>query len=494
MGHIRARGRVRLCAVTIALVLASGPVFPQAAGSAATTGQSSASVPQPEVPFVSRLAAEAVAGGVKLSWKDSPDVVGTCLVYRSPSQITAQTLDAAILAGKVDSGVQSWVDTPPDGNTYFYAIVMEDARGVRYPLLVPFRNVTAFAVAMNPAKPPATPGMVAEAAPASAAPVPSTAPASTSPAVAAGAAPGPAVPTAKAPAAVAPASTSSSEPARISGIAAALSDAGDAVTVSFATSNPDRDLLLFWSSAPIAVPADLLRAATAAPLDPGRTRFVLPALPGASYWFAVLDAGLYKIGQSPLVQGFNTTAAPVIVPVRPGETSIASAAPSSRDRPLPNLAVPFGVQSGLPSSDAGAPALPPVQPVAAATEKAIRLLLQEAGGRAPAAPTPKVLDSDLGTPSSNETGQLLEIVQGSFRLGDMGGTQRKILGFLSLKRSPQLAAHARFYLGQSYWFQGMPRQALLEFLASSDFYYRESQPWIDAALNTLGRLDSEGAP
>ena len=39
---------------------------------------------------------------------------------------------------------------------------------------------------------------------------------------------------------------------------------------------------------------------SATQLDPGTTRYLMPALPVLDYWFAVLDAGLYKIGQAPL--------------------------------------------------------------------------------------------------------------------------------------------------------------------------------------------------
>ncbi len=478
MGHIRARAGARLCAVTIALAVASGAAAQQAV-TADPAGQ-------PEVPFVSRLRAEASDGGIRLTWKDSPDVVGTCLIYRSPSEITAQTIATATLAGKVESGVESWVDTPPDGTPYFYAVVMQDAAGVVYPLLVPFRNVTTTAVAVAAAEP--SPAAASEAAsppvPQAAAAVP---PASAPEAAEITPAPAAATTAAPAPAAPSPVPLGADIPARITAIAAALSAAGDAVTVSFASSNPSRELLLFWSSTPFAGSSDLLRAASVAPLDPGTTRYVLPVLPASTYWFAVLDAGLYKVGQFPLVQGLNATTAAIKVPSKSEASPIAAAASTRRVLQLPSLTLDLRAATG--DSEPGALELPPVTPVSAATSRAIDLLLQAAGQKPSVARVPTILDSDKAPQAAGEAAQLLEIVQGSFRLNDMGGAEQRLLGFLSVPRSAQAAAHARFYLGQSYWFQGRTRDALLEFLTASDFYAAESQPWIDAALQKLEAQD-----
>jgi hypothetical protein len=483
--------------VILALVLAAGSAFAQTGspGQGATAAAASPAA-QPEVPFVSRLRAEVVESGIRLTWKDSPDVVGTCLIYRSAAPITAQNLGSATLAGTVGSGVETWVDTPPDANPYFYAVVMQDARGTRYPLAIPYRNVTGEAVALAPGQ-PAVPAEEAASPPAATAPTPST---TQTAAVPAPAAPAAAAPSAPAPAAAAPQPAAGSarpsaappppagEPARITGIAATLAPSGDAVTVTFASSNPARDLLLFWSSAPIATPLDLLSAGSATTLDPGTTRYVLPAAPGSSYWFAVLDAGLYRVGQTPLVQGFNTTSTPVEVP---GQAALAGSG-SRRVSPLPTLGVSLGSASGSPDAGSDIAALPAPEPVSAATEAAIQQLLKDAGQAPKPAPSPAFLPGDQGAQSGAGADGLVDIVQGSFSHGDMGGAQQKLLGYLSVPRSQQAAARARFYLGQSDWFLGKTREALLEFLSASELYYQESQPWIDAALETLEAEDSVG--
>lgn len=259
------------------------------------------------------------------------------------------------------------------------------------------------------------------------------------------------------------------------------------MAITFQSSNADRDLLLFASNAPLASSIDLLKSTATVPLDPGTTRYLLAALPDTSYWFAVLDANLYKVGQVPLVQGLNATANPVRVPPRnAGPTAEAVAA--RRAQPLPSLDPAFGVQSGVDLGDSDAPVLPAVKQVSAVTSKAITWLLNAAGQETPAPQSPALLEGDTAA-GSGETGQLLAIVHGPFRQNDMITVEKQLLDFLSLPHASQLEAHARFYLGQSYFFEGKTREALLEFLQAEDTYYLPVQAWINASLDRLEAQD-----
>jgi TolA-binding protein len=71
----------------------------------------------------------------------------------------------------------------------------------------------------------------------------------------------------------------------------------------------------------------------------------------------------------------------------------------------------------------------------------------------------------------------------------MTGAQQRLKDFLSLPRKPELVARAHFYVGQIDYFQGKVRDALLEFLGAQDFFYQESEPWIDACYAWLERSD-----
>ena len=381
-------------------------------------------------PFATRLKAQAVDYQVKLTWKDSPDVQGVYAVYRSPEEITSQNFGKALLLAKVDAGVEFFIDTPPDQKGYFYAVVVQDAAGTLYPVLIPYRNKTSSAVAGLTAAP------------------------------------------------------EEELAARISGIKAVISPAGDGVDVTFTASSATRDLLLFWGTTPLSTPEDLLSSTSTMQLDPGTTRYFLPVFPGVDYWFAVLDAGLFKIGKTTLVSGVNTTTAPVQISVAAGK--VAPSLPvTRRPMPLPSLAVTLGVQSGRQLTGPVLPELPDETPVSAATEKSIFILMQSIQQQPLKERTRQVLPSDATPMPGGELGLLQGIITGSFSSGNMSGASRSLIDFLRLPRAAPVEARARFYLGQTYYLQGRTRDALMEFLLSEDYFYPEAQPWEDACFERL---------
>jgi hypothetical protein len=387
-------------------------------------------------PFASRLKADVVEHEVKLTWKDSPDVRGVYLVYRSLKEITPETLGSAQLLGQVQAGVEFYVDVPSDQTPYFYAVLLQDTGGKLYPMLIPFRNKTSNAVAVS------VTGSEEELA------------------------------------------------ARVTGIKATATASGDGVQVSFQASNPARDLLLFWGTSPLASALDLLRFGSATQLDAGITRYVLPVLPGVPYWFAVVDAGMYKIGKAPLQAGVNATAAAVEIPVEKGRAALAPLPVSRRALPLPSLAITYGVQSGSALGGSDPLQAPKEVPVSPSTAKAISLLLQAAPAQAIVPMKAQILPADASPLPGGELAQLQAIVAGPFSSGDMAGAQKQLLGFLALPRSAEVEAHARFYLGQSYYVQGDPRDALLEFLTAETHYYQATQPWEDACYQKLESTDN----
>jgi len=399
------------------------------------SAQQTQTAPGTGAAFVSRLAAQPVGFQIKLTWLDAPGFTGACIIYRGTEELTTQSLPKALRVGSVPTGVGYFVDTPPDRSDYFYAVALQDAAGTAYSLLVPFRNKTSIPVAVQTTAPEETLA------------------------------------------------------ASIDKIKASLTGAGDSIQVSFTTSNPTRDLLLFWGPAPLTTPEDLLRSTTTTPLDPGSTRYVVAALPGVDYWFAVLDAGLYKIGKTPLVKGANVTSAPVQVPVTAGHLSLSQPSIPRRALPLPSLSLTRDVESNQLLADDSVPTFPVEKAIDPTTEKAIAGLRSAAPGTRHMPRGPSVLHVDTTPSPSGEVARLLDIVQGPFLGGDMATTERRISDFLSLPRSPELEAHARFYLGQVYFVAGRTRDALLEFLEADEFYYQETEPWVDACFEILERAD-----
>ena len=416
--HSGSRGAVRFLAAAIALVLS--PML-------------AAAEQEPLAPFASRLRAEPVGYQIKLTWRDSPDVTGSYLVYRAVEEITPENLTKALLVGKEDSGVEFHVDTPPDQQGYFFAVLAQDRAGKLYTLLIPYRNKTSAAVS---AQSPAPEENLAS---------------------------------------------------RITGLTAAVTSAGDSVEVAWSSSSRGRDLLLFRGTVPLLTPEDLLRSVSVTQLDPGTTRYILPALSGVDYWFAVLDAGLYKLGQTPLAKGVNATVAPVQVPVGAGRVSLAPPTAPRRALPLPSLQVTFGVQSGVPLANTDE--YPPQREISAAAEKSLALLLSEVPPTPPRQMKPQVLALDATPLPGGELARLQDIVTGPFLGGDMKGAQNMFLDFLRLPRAAEIEAHARFYLGQTYYIEGRQRDALLQFLMAQDHYYQETKSWKDACFELLIRAD-----
>jgi hypothetical protein len=394
-------------------------------------------------PYVSRLAAEPAGRQVKLTWKDSTDVEGTCVVYRHTAEITPRTVGGALVVGRVSSGVEYFLDSPPDRQESFYAVLLEDSSKKLYSIFVPFRNTTTAGIIVT-----------ASDVPVSSSPIP-------------------------------PASADERSAASITNIRAAVAADGQAIEVSFRSSNPARDLLVFWGASPMRSAEDLLRSTSKSQLDGGETRYAVPTLPGFDSYFAVVDAGLFKLGQAPLEPGQNATTDPVQVPLGPSSTGLpARAAP--RPVPLPGLDITSGVQTGLALPDADQLALPREKEVSAGTSLAIAEILRGIGDTTPGLRGQQILASEATPAATSELAGLQAIVKGPFTGGDLPEAERQLRDFLSPRRPSDVEGRARFYLGQTYYLQGRPHEALLEFLLAENVLYFETSSWKDACFRSLG--------
>jgi hypothetical protein len=418
--RIPERAGARLLIVCLALAGAPIPAIAQSGTQAA---------------FASRLTAAAVDHQIKLTWIDTSDLKGNYLVYRSLQEITSQNIGQATFVDRVGPGVQFFIDTPPDLQAYFYAVLVQDPSGSLHSILVPFRNKTSIAVAAAASAPEQ---LLA---------------------------------------------------ARITGIRAAVSATGEGMEISFKSSNPGRDLLLFRATAPLGEPEDLLRSTSTTQLDAGTTRALVAALPGVDYWFAVLDAGMYKLGKAPLEKGANATSAAIQIPVGRGSVSLAPSAAARRAQPLPSLTLAYGVQNGLQLASGATPELPPQAKLSLGAQKAVALLMAAVPPLRAAPRPPQVLTADTTPTPDGETAAIQAIVKGPFLGGDMAAAVLQLTDFLRLPRAPAIEAHARFYLGQAYFFQDRTRDALLEFLMADEHYYHDVEAWKDACFVKLEAID-----
>ncbi|MCL2008501.1 MAG: hypothetical protein FWG77_10495 [Treponema sp.] len=80
---------------------------------------------------------------------------------------------------------------------------------------------------------------------------------------------------------------------------------------------------------------------------------------------------------------------------------------------------------------------------------------------------------------------LAMLVRHSFGLRDWERAKLELILFLSVPRSHETRARARFYLGQCMYFLHEPQEGLFEFLTIQDRFPEETAIWIQAAYNMM---------
>ena len=380
--------------------------------------------------FVSRLKAQAGQASITLSWRPVPGFEGSYRIYRHTREIDEASFPAAVQVAAVGPGVASYEDFPPGREAYFYAVLLDD--GKLSPLFIPFRNKTS------------APAQIAAVAP---------------------------------------------EPdlaARISGLTAEVVE--DAIRLRFQSSRGDRELLLFRSLYPMRSGEDLLAASSPVALDPGTRGYEDSPIPGLDYYYALIDAGLFKIGKPELAEGENSTTRPVQVPMGAGRVGLPPApaaaaaarmpAGAARSAPLPYLALDDAM--GMPATP-----LPAARPISPATRRAVEAVLAEAPPRAARMLPVQALSEDLGAGGESEGFGLGLLLADHLLKGDLTGAEKGLLAFLAVRRSEAAEARAHFYLGQVYYLQGKLERSVLELLLARQLYYAAVEPWLDACLLRL---------
>jgi hypothetical protein len=236
----------------------------------------------------------------------------------------------------------------------------------------------------------------------------------------------------------------------------------------------------------LAVAEDLLRGTSKSNIDSGVTMCSIPAIPGVNYYFAVLDAGYYKVGRVPLESGQNTTTAPIQIPLTASMTELPIA-PERRTLPLPVLQLTQAVETGraLPAEDPYL--LPESSFVSSDTEDAIERILSSVSSAKQTDPKPTILEADAAASTGGELASLSTVIRNQFTAGSYVEAGKLIQDFLSIRRKPDIEARAHFYLGQIKYFGKDMRGAVLEFLLAEEYFYPETRKWLDACFS---RLDS----
>ena len=378
-------------------------------------------------PFVSQLTAETRNNLVRLSWIDSRDARGPVYIYRSLRPMDSTSL-SVIRPVVIPYGTQYYVDETEGEAVSYYFAAASDVNGQRYDIFIPFTNtVVAGSSALswpdNTAGRPYTPPSLSETRP---------------------------------------------NAADISGLNAYAD--GERAIISFTTGTDMKNVVLYRNTQPIRRIQDLLSAVI---IKSGNSSPIIdyPA-PGFAYYYALLFEDDISRGTVDVRPGKNATVYPVEIAGK------AQLAPEIRSMPLPAMTVQKTAVDGnyiqIPN------------PVPAPAPKAADNT-QQSKPEAPPLKRPRVFARDLETPSGGEESILRTIVQGPITRRDWQEARNQLMQYLSLPRSAATEARARFYLGQSYYFTGQNREALIEFLFVQDRYPGEAAEWIEAVLPALGR-------
>jgi len=371
-------------------------------------------------PYVSRIRAESRNNLIRLTWVDSPDVRGPVYIFRSTRPFSG-AIPANIRPVVVRYGEQYYIDDTDDLENLYYFIVASDTAGLRYEIILPqinSINVNIHGTPVTQAPPPAA-----------------------------------AVP----------------EPVQgISNLRARRD--GERVIVTFDTSFPRRNAVLYRSMQPVRQPQDLLNAVIvqsgiASPFDD------FP-VPGISWYYTVIYEDDISGGSIGIRPGINSTTSAVVISADDA-TQMAL-----RPIPLPVMTLRDTMPESFFLSDFSRN-IP-------LSEGAARMLEGSLPSRDPLTlKAPRVFVIDLQSPSSGEESALFQILKDFFEKRDWEGARVALLNYLSLPRSRDVEARARFYLGQTFYFTGNYREALFEFLWIQSLHPVEAKAWIDATLSAM---------
>jgi hypothetical protein len=375
-------------------------------------------------PHVSQIKAEPRNNLIRLTWVDSPDVRGPVYIFRSTRPF-AGSVPANIRPVVVRYGEQYYIDDTDDLGNLYYFIAASDISGRRYDVIIPQVNSTN-ANLSEPSSPP---------------PAAASDPESTAPAPVQG----------------------------ISNLRARLD--GEKVLITFTTAGPRRNAVLYRSMQAVSKPQDLLNAVI---VQSGMgSAFVDFPVPGIGWYYAVIYEDEISSGNMGIRPGINATVSAVII--SGGE----SAQKALRPIPLPVMTLRNTMPDGYflyDSSD-----IVPLSEESAKILKNIPMPSKEPLSLR----KPRIFTIDLKAPSGGEDSALFQILNEFFVKWDWEGARVGLQHYLSLPRSKDVEARARFYLGQTLYFAGNYKGALFEFLSIRSIHPAEANLWIDAVLTAM---------
>jgi hypothetical protein len=376
------------------------------------------------MPHVTQIHVESRNNLIRLTWVDSPDARGPVFIFRSARPFVG-SIPANIRPIIIRYGQQYHVDDTDDMGNVHYVIIASDVSGQRFDLILPRVNSTSVNfVAADEGEEPAV--------------------------------------------IVAPPVITLTQ--GISNIRAARD--GERIIITYDISGPRRNAILYRSMQPVRRSHDLFNAVV---VQSGITSpFIDFPVSGISWYYAVIFEDEIASGNIGINPGVNATTISVAITADRGiqERSL-------RPMPLPILTLRNTMPDSLFITDV------PEQ-VSLSTESANILRNIQMPSRKPnLLKDPRIFVIDMEAPLGGEESVLFQILMEYFIKFEWESARIGLQNYLSLPRSRDVEARARFYLGQTLYYTGNFREALMEFLTFRTSNPLEANRWISAVLSAM---------
>ncbi|MCX7788934.1 MAG: hypothetical protein N2442_14690 [Spirochaetes bacterium] len=340
----------------------------------------------------------------------------------------------ATLVGIVPYGTGYFIDIPDQVGSYYYAVLIKSETGTTYQELIPFRNKTVTPVRLDSVAP------------------------------------------------------EEERAARISSIKAEV--VKDHILVRFVASRGDRDLILYRSTVPILSVEQLTAATEVKRFPSSETEVSDYPVPGVPYYYAVVDAKLLEMKLPRLEKGNNVTSTYVEIPLPNTALPAISILPPLngtyiRPIPLPFYLLKQSFESGNPLPSPSEYGVPPAIPIPTSTLKVLQDLVAPLPEPQSPLPSPTILPFNKGDTGQKEEQMLQAVLKGPFKNREWKEVILQLDLLSRLPLSEEARSQVYFYRGQAKFFLAQYRESVLDFLLATRYYFSETQPWIDAVLQTM---------
>jgi hypothetical protein len=240
---------------------------------------------------------------------------------------------------------------------------------------------------------------------------------------------------------------------------------GERVIITYENIDPYKNAILYRSTQPFRQTQALLNATVVQ--SPVTFPFTDYPVPGFLWYYAVIFEDEIVSGNIGIKPGVNATVSPVLI------SGDEAAQRAMRAIPLPMLTL-RDHHDGFLLTD-----LPQQAYLNTGRDRQSRqkppLELKK----------PRVYVIDLEATTGGEDSALVQIVQEYIEKYDWEGARTALRHYLSLPRSKDVEARARFYMGQAFYYTAQYREALFEFLTFRSYNSAEANTWIEAVLTAM---------